>query len=76
MRRDLASYAKEFGIKAYPHKFRHTFAVNFLRNGGNVRQLQAILGHEKLDMTMRYTKLAEIDLEAAKAFSPVDKAKK
>lgn len=72
VRRDLARYAKPFGIKSHPHKFRHTFAVNFLRNGGNVRQLQTILGHEKLDMIMTYTKLAEIDLEAARVFSPVD----
>lgn len=72
VRRDLINYGKQFGIHANPHKFRHTFAVNFLRNGGNVRQLQVILGHSRLDMILTYTQLAEIDLQQAIVFSPVD----
>lgn len=72
VRRDLQAYGKALGINAHPHKCRHTFAVTFLRNGGNTRQLQVILGHSRLDMIQTYTKLAEIDLQQATSFSPVD----
>ena len=36
------------------HDMRHTFASNYMMNGGNVFDLQKILGHTKIDMTMRY----------------------
>jgi len=37
-----------------PHVLRHTFAVNYLHKGGNVRALQAILGHSSLITTEVY----------------------
>ena len=56
------------------HRFRHTFAVNFLRNGGNVLELQRLLGHEKLDTVNIYVRLAQSDLSAAQRIaSPADK---
>lgn len=59
--------------KAHPHRFRHTFAIWFLRNGGNPLELQRMLGHEKLETVLIYVRLAEVDIErAAKAASPVD----
>ena len=57
---------------AHPHKFRHTYAINFLRNGGNVKTLQEILGHESMDMVMNYVHLAEQDIDAAQRHSPAD----
>jgi len=55
------------------HRFRHTFAINFLRNGGNVLALQELLGHEKLDTVRIYARLAEVDLRRAQqAASPAD----
>lgn len=57
---------------AHPHRLRHTFAVSFLRNGGNVKLLQELLGHETLDMVMNYVKLAEQDIDGAVKHSPVD----
>lgn len=55
------------------HRFRHTFAINFLRNGGNLLQLQNLLGHERMDTVRIYAQLAQLDLEQAQAkASPAD----
>jgi integrase len=34
------------------HDFRHSFAWNFLRNGGEMYQLQSILGHKSIRLTV------------------------
>lgn len=58
--------AVKVGIKdATLHRFRHTFAYNFLRNGGNPIELQRLLGHEEMDTVNIYVNLAESDLQAA-----------
>ena len=68
----IKELALPLGIKAHPHKYRHTFAIEFLRNGGNIKQLQEILGHSDLKTVELYLELAEIDLEQARSYSPVD----
>jgi integrase/recombinase XerD len=58
------------------HRFRHTFAVNFLRNGDNLLALQDLLGHEHMDTVRIYAKQAEVDLERQqKGVSPADRWK-
>ncbi len=58
----------------HPHRFRHTFAVNFLRNGGNQISLMRLLGHTDLTMTKHYVNFVEADLEEQhRKFSPGDR---
>lgn len=48
----------ELTRRLYPHLLRHTFATNYLLNsGGNVTELQKLLGHTKMDTTMIYAKV-------------------
>jgi integrase/recombinase XerD len=45
-------------VKAYPHRFRHTFAIMFLEAGGDPYTLQYLLGHEDMTVTRMYVKIA------------------
>jgi len=71
----LRKLQKNTGISIHPHLFRHTFAITFLRQGGDLATLQYLLGHEKISTTMLYLKTLNADdaIKAHKKFSPVDR---
>jgi integrase/recombinase XerD len=57
-----------------PHRFRHTAARLFIRNGGDAFALQRLLGHEGLETTRRYVEHEREDVERAhQRASPVDR---
>jgi integrase/recombinase XerD len=71
--RRLGERLRMTGVRVSPHTCRHTFAITFLRNRGNVFALQKILGHSDLAMVRRYAELAEGDVTAEHALaSPLD----
>lgn len=58
----LALYSKKLGVKVNPYSLRHTFAVMYLKAGGNAFSLQHTLGHSDMQMTKRYVYLTNQDL--------------
>ena len=61
------------GVRCSPHTFRHTFATQYLLNGGDVFSLQRILGHTSLEVVRLYVNLTSLDVsQQHRKFSPVD----
>lgn len=56
VREMLARYGAKAGItiRVRPHLLRHTFASEFLEDGGTLLELQAALGHSRIETTMIY----------------------
>lgn len=50
------------------HDLRHSFASNYMMNGGNVFDLQKLLGHTKIDMTMKYAHFTPDHLQGSLRF--------
>lgn len=53
-------YSKKSGVSISCHKLRHTMATQLLNAGADVVTIQELLGHSKIEQTMRYSKLSNM----------------
>ena len=55
----LIAHAAGINKRVYYHSSRHTFATNYLVAGGQLRNLQKLMGHSKISTTMRYAHVVD-----------------
>lgn len=71
VKRELARVGVKHG---HPHMLRHTFAIQFIKHGGDIRRLQQLLGHSNITTTARYLHFVEEELEDAhRSYGPLSK---
>jgi len=74
LEKQIARYNAKRGVeKSSLHMFRHTFAKQWILNGGDIFRLQKILGHSSLEMVRRYVNMFSDDLRRDfDSFNPLD----
>lgn len=62
----LRTIGKRLGIsKVHPHKFRRTLATMAIDKGMPIEQLQQLLGHQRIDTTLKYAMVKQSNVKAA-----------
>lgn len=62
----LREMGKRLGIsKVHPHKFRRTLATMAIDKGMPIEQLQQLLGHQRIDTTLKYAMVKQSNVKAA-----------
>lgn len=60
----LKRECRRLGLKTITcHSFRHSSATHMLKSGAGIRHVQALLGHERISSTERYTRVVKEDLK-------------
>ena len=64
VRKRLHDLSKAAGVEnVHPHRFRRTLATNLIQHGMPIQEVATILGHDKLDTTLKYVYLDKNDVK-------------